>query len=77
MSSSGPEEQSIPYDSSSNNSEKKRVRLQKDKKVVTIRIEKRDYEYLQKWAMEEFLSVNQLVRYLVLKAIATNMKEKQ
>ena len=40
------------------------------KPQMTIRIESDEYEYLQDWASKEFLSVPQLTKVIVKKAIA-------
>jgi hypothetical protein len=41
-----------------------------DKPRITLRIEPEDMEYLEKWAKEEFLTVSQMARIIVKRAIA-------
>jgi hypothetical protein len=41
-----------------------------DKPRITLRIEPEDMEYLEKWAKEEFLTVPQVARIIVKRAIA-------
>jgi hypothetical protein len=40
------------------------------KPQMTIRIEEDEYKYLQDWATEEFISVPQLAKIIVKKAIS-------
>lgn len=42
-----------------------------DKPRITLRIEPEDMEYLERWAKEEFLTVPQIARIIVKRAIAT------
>jgi len=42
------------------------------KPQMTIRIEEDEYKYLQDWATEEFISVPQLAKIIVKKAIANH-----
>jgi len=44
---------------------------------MTIRIDPDEYKYLQDWASKEFLSVPQLTRVIVKKAIAENKQANQ
>ena len=46
-----------------------------DKPRITLRIEPEDMEYLEKWAKEEFLTVPQLARVIVKRAIATEQRK--
>ena len=46
-----------------------------DKPRITLRIEPEDMEYLEKWAEEEFLSVPQLARVIMKRAIATRQAQ--
>jgi hypothetical protein len=41
-----------------------------DKPRITLRIEPEDMEYLERWAKEEFLTVPQIARIIVKRAIA-------
>ncbi len=45
-----------------------------DKPRVTLRLEEEEYKYLEDWASQEFLTVPQLTRVIVKKAIAENKK---
>ncbi|HEY9610932.1 hypothetical protein [Allocoleopsis sp.] len=45
-----------------------------DKPRITLRIEPEDMEYLEKWAKEEFLTVPQMARIIVKRAIAARRK---
>ncbi|AUB44826.1 hypothetical protein NPM_80011 (plasmid) [Nostoc sp. 'Peltigera membranacea cyanobiont' N6] len=47
------------------------------KPQMTIRIEEDEYKYLQSWANKEFLTVPQLTRVLVKRAIAEQKKLEQ
>jgi hypothetical protein len=47
------------------------------KPQMTIRIEEDEYKYLQEWAAKEFLTVPQLTRVLVKRAIAENKQINQ
>jgi hypothetical protein len=47
------------------------------KPQMTIRIEEDEYKYLQSWASKEFLTVPQLTRVLVKRAIAEQRKLEQ
>jgi hypothetical protein len=42
-----------------------------DKPRITLRIEPEDMEYLERWAKDEFLTVPQIARIIVKRAIAT------
>jgi hypothetical protein len=42
-----------------------------DKPRITLRLEPEDMEHLEKWAKEEFLTVPQLTRVIVKRAIAS------
>lgn len=44
---------------------------------MTIRIEPDEYKYLQDWASREFLSVPQLTKVIVKKAIAESKQANQ
>ncbi len=44
---------------------------------MTIRIEPDEYKYLQDWASREFLSVPQLTKVIVKKAISENKQANQ
>ena len=48
-----------------------------DKPRITLRIEPEDMEYLEKWAKEEFLTVPQIARVIVKRAIAARAKNEQ
>ncbi|BAZ82978.1 hypothetical protein PN497_21520 [Sphaerospermopsis kisseleviana CS-549] len=43
-----------------------------DKPRVTLRLEEEEYKYLEDWASQEFLTVPQLTRVIVKRAIAQN-----
>jgi len=45
-----------------------------DKPRITLRIEPEDMEYLERWAKEEFLTVPQIARIIVKRAIATRQQ---
>jgi hypothetical protein len=47
------------------------------KPQMTIRIDPDEYRYLQDWACKEFLSVPQLTKVIVKKAIAENKQANQ
>jgi hypothetical protein len=47
------------------------------KPQMTIRIEPDEYKYLQDWASREFLSVPQLTKVIVKKAIAESKQANQ
>lgn len=47
------------------------------KPQMTIRIEPDEYRYLQDWASREFLSVPQLTKVIVKRAIAENKQTNQ
>lgn len=47
------------------------------KPQMTIRIEEDEYKYLEDWAAREFLSVPQLAKVIVKRAIAENKKSQQ
>lgn len=47
-----------------------------DKPRITLRIEPDDMECLEQWAKEEFLTVPQLARVIVKRAIATKAQQK-
>lgn len=47
------------------------------KPQMTIRLEENEYQYLQEWANQEFLSVTQLAKVILKKAIASHQKEHQ
>jgi hypothetical protein len=48
-----------------------------DKPRITLRIEPDEMECLEQWAKEEFLTVSQLARVIVKRAIATKVQEKK
>jgi hypothetical protein len=48
-----------------------------DKPRITLRIDPDDMECLEEWAREEFLTVPQLARVIVKRAIATKAQHKQ
>jgi hypothetical protein len=48
-----------------------------DKPRITLRLDEEDMTKLQSWSKEEFLTVPQLVRVIVKRAIATKDKEKE
>lgn len=43
-----------------------------DKPRVTLRLEEDEYKYLEHWASKEFLTVPQLTKVIVKRAIAEN-----
>jgi hypothetical protein len=45
-----------------------------DKPRITLRIEPEDMEFLEKWAKEEFLTVPQMARVIVKRALAARRK---
>lgn len=45
--------------------------------LVTLRLEEEEYKYLEDWASQEFLTVPQLTRVIVKKAIAQNKQNSQ
>ncbi len=45
-----------------------------DKPRITLRIEPEDMEYLERWAKEEFLTVPQIARIIVKRAIAARQQ---
>ncbi len=47
-----------------------------DKPRITLRIETEDMDQLEEWAKEEFLTVPQLARVIVKRAIATRKRNK-
>ncbi|MFM6250178.1 MAG: hypothetical protein ACKPJO_00470 [Dolichospermum sp.] len=47
------------------------------KPQMTIRIEEDEYKYLENWATREFLSVPQLAKVILKRAISQNRKSKQ
>ncbi|WP_168495270.1 hypothetical protein [Anabaena sp. UHCC 0204] len=47
------------------------------KPQMTIRIEEDEYKYLQDWASKEFLSVPQLTKVIVKRAIAEHKQANQ
>jgi hypothetical protein len=47
-----------------------------DKPRITLRIDPDDMESLEEWAEEEFLTVPQLARVIVKRAIATKAQQK-
>ncbi len=48
-----------------------------DKPRITLRIQHEDMDHLEKWAKEEFLTVPQLARVIVRRAIADYLEKKQ
>lgn len=46
-----------------------------DKPKVQIRFEEEDYKYLESWAKEEFSTLTQLCRAIILKAVSTRKQE--
>ncbi len=42
---------------------------------ITLRLDKEDIDHLEKWAKKEFLTVPQLTRVIVKKALAQHSKE--
>ncbi len=48
-----------------------------DKPRITLRIEPDDMECLEEWAKEEFLTVPQLARVIVKRAIAVKSQQKK
>ncbi len=47
------------------------------KPQLTIRIEEDEYSYLQTWAEKEFMTVPQLAKIILKKAIASQRKEEK
>ncbi len=47
-----------------------------DKPRITLRLDPDDMECLEEWAGEEFLTVPQLARVIVKRAIATKAQQK-
>jgi hypothetical protein len=47
-----------------------------DKPRITLRIETEDMDQLEEWAKEEFLTVPQLARVIVKRAISTRKQNK-
>lgn len=47
------------------------------KPQMTIRVEEDEYQYLEEWASEEFLSPTQLAKIIIKRAIANRKKEKR
>ncbi len=47
------------------------------KPQMTIRVEEDEYQYLEEWAKEEFLSPTQLAKIIIKRAIANRKKEKK
>ncbi|MDJ0733247.1 MAG: hypothetical protein QNJ47_04025 [Nostocaceae cyanobacterium] len=43
---------------------------------ITLRLDQEDIDYLDNWAKDEFLTVPQLTRVIVKKAIAEHAKSK-
>ena len=48
-----------------------------DKPRVTLRLEEVEYKYLEDWAAKEFLTVPQLTRVIVKRAIAEHQQKSQ
>ena len=48
-----------------------------NKPRVTLRLEEEEYKYLEDWASKEFLTVPQLTRVIVKKAIAQNKQNSE